>query len=196
MIKGVKEMKGVEHISYFNHLLNLCVQHVTDRTPGFKDLKDKVSSFMTKTRQSTAAKRKFEERHITAWFKKPKSLVQDVGTCYNSTMLMFQHFKDLKAADILCMASQDFEVELCREEWDSIAKIVMILDPIHEVTLEMSGEKYRVRGAVGSLLKFEYLWKAFGGSSMKSLLQETSSRTNINTKFCFRGITNMTTSLN
>ncbi len=61
MIKAVKEMKGGHHISCFNHLLNLCVQHATDNTPGFKSLKEKVNSFVTKTRQSTTAKRAFEE---------------------------------------------------------------------------------------------------------------------------------------
>ncbi len=93
-------------------------------------------------RQSTTAKRAFKECQVTAGFNKPKPLVQDVHTHWNLTMLMFQHFKDLKAAVILCMASENFKVEVSRQEWDAIAGIITVLKPFYEVTVEMSGEKY------------------------------------------------------
>jgi hypothetical protein len=72
-------------------------------------------------------------------------LIQDVKTRWNSLYLMLERVLMLKEAISLFQVKHLTETDLehlTNADWKSIEAFVNILRPLHDVTVELSGEKH------------------------------------------------------
>ena len=149
VVKAVKDI-SLRRLSCFAHSLNLVVMDSIKSCPALQETKEKVSKVVTLTKQSTVAKEKLDKIQADLG-RKPKKLLQDVPTRWNSLYLMLLRFLELKDAVILFLAQSGMDKESGQfgsNHWEVIDQAVQLLKPCYEATVEMSGEKF----ATGSKL--------------------------------------------
>lgn len=140
--KAVKSM-GIERISCYAHLLNLVATESFKAVPELQEVRDKVSRVVKLTRQSTNAKEKLDQIQESLG-RKPKKLIQDCPTRWNSLYEMFQRFLELKEAVSLLLIEPGMDKEtgpLSSSDWEVIEVAIKLLAPCFEATVELSGEK-------------------------------------------------------
>nr|CAI5851910.1 unnamed protein product [Callosobruchus analis] len=158
IVKAVTELYGKnKHVPCFAHTLDLIVTKVVDETSGLSDVVNKVKVIVKFFKQSVVAAdnlRKIQKLNSEEIFK----LIQSVPTRWNSTFYMLQRF--LRHSDMIAAAllkSPTSPPMVCASEIEMLTEICKILQPIEEVSKEMSGDTYvtssKVIPIVNCLLK-------------------------------------------
>ncbi len=140
--KAIKEM-DLRRLSCYAHCLNLTVLDSIKAIPSLQELRDKVSRIVKLTRQSTVAKETLDKIQVEMG-KKPKRLVQDVVTRWNSLYLMLERFLELRDAISILLTKPGMDQDMSplgAGEWGMIEETVQLLQPCFEATVELSAEK-------------------------------------------------------
>lgn len=74
--------------------------------------------------------------------KRKLKLKQEMSTRWNLTFLMFQRLIEAKDALIMSMSYVNCSKILTAEKWVFLEDCVPLLEPLHELTEDMSGEQY------------------------------------------------------
>lgn len=145
-IKNSLGLLKLKHLGCFAHTLNLVVQSAL----AFENnLIDKVKTIVTHFRKSTVTNNKFRTYQINNGIDKPKKLLQDVQTRWNSTYYMFNRFIELENSlrgtlGLLDKAPQTLNFD----EWTIIKESCTILKSFEEATRAVSGESYMTASIV------------------------------------------------
>ena len=136
--KALRDM-GLIHIGCFAHGLNLVIQNLLGSQPQLMSLKEKVTKVVSLTRQSPAAKERFEKCQTSTPILK---LVQAVPHRWNSLFSSLERMILLKPSVILFMADEDGLDNFTFEDWNNMANVVRLLRPIYDITVELSSENH------------------------------------------------------
>lgn len=145
-IKNALGLLKLKHLGCFAHTLNLVVQSALTIE---NDLVDKVKTIVTYFRRSTVANNKLRTYQINNGIDKPKKLLQNVQTRWNSTYYMLNRFIELEnpirgTLGLLDKAPQT----LNSDEWTIIKELCTVLKPFEEATRAVSGESYMTASIV------------------------------------------------
>lgn len=145
-IKNALGSLQLKHLGCFAHTLNLVVQSALTLE---NELIDKVKTIVTYFRRSTVANNKLKSYQINNGIDKPKKLLQDVQTRWNSTYYMLNRFIELEnpirgTLGLLDKAPQT----LNSDEWSIIKELCTVLRPFEEATRAVSGESYMTASIV------------------------------------------------
>lgn len=137
---AIKNILNWKHYGCYAHKLNLIVQ---DSLSLVYQIIKKVKIIVSFFKRSNAANLKLVKYQEQTGIHKPKKLLQDVVTRWNSVYYMLRRFIELEEAIKHSMALLTLDIEtLTPEEWETCKELCIILEPCEEVTKEMSGEKY------------------------------------------------------
>lgn len=159
MVAAVK-LCGWIHVPCFAHTLNLIIQN---NLKEIETIRNKVKDIVEYFRRSTQANAKLlgTQKQMEC---KPLTLKQDVTTRWNSTFFMFQRIIDVQDPLIATMGLLHNPVEPLTEcDYETLKQLCNVLQPFHEITVEMSSEKavtlskviLIVRGLVSALKRIE-----------------------------------------
>ncbi|KOB74120.1 Uncharacterized protein OBRU01_02555 [Operophtera brumata] len=142
MENAVKIHLGLKHFGCFAHTLNLVVENALE-VEEVKTTIDTVKCIVSYYKRSTTAMEKLLRYQIQTGVAQPKRLLQSVPTRWNSVFFMLQRFLELE--DALRSTSGLLEREIPMpsvEQWKICKDLCSILNPLQEVTQQMSGEDY------------------------------------------------------
>ncbi len=154
----VKAMKDLQlcRIPCFAHTLHLAVSDTIKALPALKEVKEKASKVVALTKRRSQADQKLQEYQKNLGKPKPKKLLQDVPTCWNSFFLMLERLKDEKDAVslLLSQAGMDDGIDfLSSNLLGSIEDAVEMLHPCYQATEEFSGERFSTGSKVIPMTK-------------------------------------------
>ncbi len=179
IMKAVQDM-GIRRISCYAHLLNLVVMEAIKSTPSLQQVREQVSKVVTMTKTSTVAKEKLDQIQESLGMK-PKKLLQDVVTRWNSLFLMLERFLKLKNAVTLFLSDAGMDKDIghfgsC--QWEVIEEAVQLLRPCYEATVELSAEKFATGSKVIPITKMLMGWYATADreADFGSLKKELASK--------------------
>ncbi len=142
-IKKAIEDMGLRRLSCYAHCINLVVMDAIKSIPQLQAIREKVSRIVKLTRQSTVAKEMLDRIQVDLG-KKPKRLIQDVVTRWNSLYQMLERCLELRDAISLLLTKPGMDKDMTplgSAEWGMIEDAVSLLQPCFEATVELSGEK-------------------------------------------------------
>lgn len=128
----------------FAHTINLVVKDGLKVNESVVILLDKIRSVITHFKRSPKSLSKLmdyqQKNHST---EKPKKLLLDVSTRWNSTYIMLKRFLVLKESVQATIALIDKELPvLSHTEWKMVEDLTCCLKPFLSITESVSGEKY------------------------------------------------------
>ena len=143
MTAAVKQLfLPTDNIFCFAHTLNLVVKHALDNVTEISVLREKCRRIVTYFKSSSLATDKLNEVQTMLGLPKYK-LKSEVATRWNATYEMFDRLLKLKSPIITTLSSLKTNFEKLTEcEWDTLPRIIQILQPFFLVTEEISAEKY------------------------------------------------------
>lgn len=151
VVNAVKDVMGWKHMGCFAHSLNLVVTRAVNKNHDVVTLIETVKRIVSHFKRSTQSTEKLIEYQVrnNEPNNKPKKLIQDVSTRWNSTYFMLKRFvllqEPIKAT--LALIDKDLPV-LTPVQWKMLCELILVLKPFYTVTKTVSGEKY----ATGSLV--------------------------------------------
>jgi len=108
-----------------------------------------ISGIVSHFRKSTVAYNAFKTYQINNGIKKPKKLIQDVQTLWNSTYYMFNRFVEMETSIRGTLGLLDNAPDtLSSEDWIILQDLIKILKPFEEATKAISGQKYMTASLV------------------------------------------------
>jgi hypothetical protein len=142
MVKAGRDTFGKnKQIFCFAHTLNLVVKDAIEAVPEFQDIIIEVKNIVTYFKQTVKAADKLRE--VQSSNGEPLKLVQEVKTRWNSTFYMLQRFANLYRYIVgVCADLPDSPQLPSRNKIDIIHECISLLEPIEEVTKEVSAEKH------------------------------------------------------
>ena len=172
MMKAGRLLTDVDHVYCFAHNLNLAVKDTLENLPSLEKARAKVRRIVSHFHHTHKATRELEEyqaqeikerkkevskpqnqlthqKETTAQkpddkdkSQRPKKLIQEVVTRWNSTYLMLQRFLQLQA-HVRRVLTDNWKTELLltKTEIETIQDAVAALKPFDDATVEMSAEK-------------------------------------------------------
>lgn len=156
-VKKALRDAGIRWIACFAHCLNTCVKDAfKDMTSGeielefgFGATKKRISELVTLLKISTVAKIEFDQcqRKLKPNDKKfqPLALKQTVETRWNADYLMFERFLKVQDGVLLYQrteSAREHNISFSQDNLDITQEALEILEPIYDVTVEISGEHY------------------------------------------------------
>ena len=142
IVKVVNEI-GIGHIPCFAHTLNIVVKISIEKSQFVSDLVKKCRDCVTFFKQSTTASSKLLEQCASVKSHSKKTLVQDVPTRWNSTVLMLDSLSILKDQVLAVLGvMQQSRLALNEKEWSVITSLISLLRPFLEVTQELCAQNY------------------------------------------------------
>ncbi|XP_050561015.1 E3 SUMO-protein ligase ZBED1-like [Spodoptera frugiperda] len=124
-------------VGCFAHLLNLVVQDSLKTVAGVVNKVKAVVDFFKRSAQAQAKLETAQKQMNLPLLK----LKQECPTRWNSCFDMLERILKIKDAVISTIALTRSDLNIQTVEWDLISKIVPILRPFYEVTLEISAEQ-------------------------------------------------------
>uniref|UniRef100_A0A2H1V4M5 SFRICE_019699 n=1 Tax=Spodoptera frugiperda TaxID=7108 RepID=A0A2H1V4M5_SPOFR len=124
-------------VGCFAHLLNLVVQDSLKTVAGVVNKVKAVVEFFKRSAQAQAKLETAQKQMNLPLLK----LKQECPTRWNSCFDMLERILKIKDAVISTIALTRSDLNIQTVEWDLISKIVPILRPFYEVTLEISAEQ-------------------------------------------------------
>lgn len=145
MVKAVVDtFTEDKHIGCVAHAVNLVAKKACESVKGLPDLFDKVKWIVAFFRRSTTTSdslHKLQQEDDPN--KKPLRMVSYVPTRWNSEYFMLVRFLELFKYVKSIMADQDRSAEMIREvEKAHLEEVIKLLEPLNEVTKDLSGEEY------------------------------------------------------
>ena len=170
MMKAGRLMKNIDHVYCFAHNLNLAVTDTLDDVASLEKARAKVRRIVThfhhthkatrqleehqaqeiKDRKKEAAKAKPQDQTTETSVEnetdkpqmRPKKLIQEVSTRWNSTYHMLDRFLQLQS-HVRRVLTDNYRTDLLlsKAEVDTIKDAVDVLKPFDDATTEMSVEK-------------------------------------------------------
>ena len=138
--KGVVDI-DVPHLSCFLHTLNLIINNSIFVQETNKTLIDKCKKLVKFYKKSPLAKSEFdsievEEGEESEFSSRALRLIQDIAIRWNSTCKMLARIWECKprVATFLCETTLDIDIEITREDWIRIEKLVKILKQFEAIT--------------------------------------------------------------
>jgi len=124
------------------HKLNLCLDSAFETT-GVSALLQKVRTVVNHFRRSPKATLKLLEAQRSL---KPEveavHIISDSKTRWASTYYMLQRFLRLRPALQQLLPLKTLDVVLLIKDWECIAEVIKILDPVAEAITTLEGDKY------------------------------------------------------
>lgn len=121
------------------HTINLIVK---DALKGLKPITDKVKEAVAYFHNSTVAAEKLSATQIQMGMdeSRPK---QECLTRWNSTYELLKSVLQSKEAIVSTLAILNEPVSpLTQEDWNILQEVCMVLEPVKDVTVEISAERY------------------------------------------------------
>lgn len=139
--------KGFSWVRCFAHLLNLTVQEslaelaVEDALKKLRQLRDKFKYEKESTSQFLRAQNDMRRQQNLKELQAPMMLKRDVTTRWNSVLFMFLRALKLKDAIQLALFNmKQLDLDLSPTEWSMIEALVLLLEPFHIATEEISSQ--------------------------------------------------------
>ncbi len=138
--KAIKDGR-LQHLPCLAHTLNLVVTQAIESATGLQDVKDRVSRLVSLSKRSTVVAEKLEDFQKNLGMR-PKKLVRDVSTRWNSTFEMFDRFLELKTPITLLFSEPEASEigSFSPDKWSMLAQAVEVLQVCYQATLEISGD--------------------------------------------------------
>ncbi|XP_054272583.1 zinc finger BED domain-containing protein 4-like [Macrosteles quadrilineatus] len=148
---AIVDFLQLKHYGCYAHKINLIVQKSVEPA---NQMIAKVKSIVAHFKRSNKAALKLVKYQEQSGIKEPKRLIQDIVTRWNSTFFMLERFVLLEEAIKHSLALLDTGLTpLTADEWEVCKQLCSILEPFHEVTKEMSTEKYLTASKVIPITK-------------------------------------------
>ena len=144
MVKAFGDESGMPSAGCLSHSLQLVIKSDLLRLPSVEKLIEKVRkvvSFANHSDKFYVEFRKQQRFHTMEEGKPELVLIQDVPTRWNSTFYMLERFLKLKSPLISSMANSedyDVKVELRKDDWSLMDKVVKVLKSFEEATQMLS----------------------------------------------------------
>ena len=138
MVLGTR-LAGIESAHCFLHILNLVVKDAIFSQKRVGDICAKVRRISTHFNHSSVGHNELKQIQSEKGIKTPLFPVQDVSTRWNSTYLMLERAFTLKREILLYTAEHDLPM-LSVSEWDTVEKLIRVLQPFYEITKQVSSE--------------------------------------------------------
>uniref|UniRef100_A0A6P7H2S3 Zinc finger BED domain-containing protein 1-like n=1 Tax=Diabrotica virgifera virgifera TaxID=50390 RepID=A0A6P7H2S3_DIAVI len=151
--KAVNVILKKTHIPCVGHTLNLCVQDAIEANELLQLSLKKCKKIVSHFKQSNLAADKLKEVQIQ--MKLPALKVkQDVSTRWNSSYFMIERLLAIREPlSVALTYLRNAPEPLDASEWIYLQECVEILEPLHTMTEEMSGQKYPTLSMVIPLLR-------------------------------------------
>lgn len=138
MVLGTR-LAGIESAHCFLHILNLVVKDAIFSQKRVGDICAKVRRISTHFNHSSVGHNELKKIQSEKGIKTPLFPVQDVSTRWNSTYLMLERALTLKREILLYTAEHDLPL-ISVNEWDTVEKLIRVLQPFYEITKQVSSE--------------------------------------------------------
>ena len=136
---------GFPHYGCYAHTLNLVAQHALT-VPEVEHTLKKIKKTVAHFKRSSQAKSKLIKYQINSQDVAEGSaltLIMSVPTRWNSTFLMLQRFVDLQEAIRATVPNLSVDLPIIPlQEWQCLEQYCVVLKPLYEATLVMSGENH------------------------------------------------------
>lgn len=138
-MKAACSLLQIRHLPCIAHTLNLCINDVISQCTAFNALTKKCRNIVTYFKRSNAAMDNLRTEQDR--LKKPRlKLLKDVETRWNSILTMLQRI--IEIGDALTIAqskSKNAPSILTAEETNVIDELILVLKPLDEATVKLSG---------------------------------------------------------
>nr|XP_029731445.1 zinc finger BED domain-containing protein 1-like [Aedes albopictus] len=145
MLKSVADtFSDDKHIGCVAHAMNLVAKKSIETTKSLPELIEKIKRIVAFFRRSTIATDQLHKLQMADGTRKsPLRMTSFVPTRWNSEFDMIERFLELYQYIQIIMTDQDRAAEMIKvEEKRNLEDVVKLLQPLHEVTEDLSGESY------------------------------------------------------
>jgi hypothetical protein len=142
---SIKEI-NLKNFGCFAHTLNLIAKNAIP-LPEVDRLISKLKTIVNHFKRSTTATEKLNKYQVQVVVAKPKKLLIDVPTRWNSTFYMCERALLLREAVTTTLAllesSSSSSLEpISADDWKLCEDLCTVFKPLEEVTRQISGERY------------------------------------------------------
>lgn len=165
---------GFKSATCIIHTLQLVIKSGLLSQRAVSDLLGVAKSLVGHFNHSSVACSKFEKVQLDLSMK-PKKLIQDISTRWNSTFYMLERLLELKRP--LCVYAAENDIpNLCTNQWQLLESVVKLLSPFEEITRLMSSNESVISEVIPSIKTLlHFLEKEssdhFGCGTMKSTIK-------------------------
>lgn len=142
IVKAVKDI-NLTHVPCYAHTLNLVANGSLQKVPEALRIIETASKIVEQTKKSTLIHEKFVKIQQSQGVSVVKKLVQNCVTRWNSTYQMLERIVELKGPICELLSEQGMAEKVgCVDSnwWQAVSQFVLVLQPLYEATLDLSGE--------------------------------------------------------
>jgi len=133
------EKAGIADLGCLAHTMQLVLHDAVFTQSSVETVVKKARKVVTHFKHSEQANRHLEEYQLSRDVPK-HALIQDVETRWNSTYLMLERLAEQRKAINLYSAERGSIDTLSTTEWDLVDRVVAILEPFYDATIELSSD--------------------------------------------------------